>query len=173
MKLRNNGFAISLVLYGLLVLFLILVVAMLGILSSYKSRMNKLIDEGNNGARENVKNQIEIDNMVVIKIDDNTFKKCKESSIKDSIVYKEPLIMSDGLSYDDLAKNSFMNSLLINDCKTSDECFFSSNEVNCVDGGSTYYKCDAKIYNNCIDSELVEGYKDLKIYSNEENTNNS
>ena len=118
MKLKNNGFAISVILYGLLVLFLILVVAMLGILSSYKSRMNKLIDEGNNGARENIRKQIEIDNMTVIKISDNTFKKCKESSIKDRIVNKESLIMSDGLSYDDLAKNSFMNSLLINDCNT-------------------------------------------------------
>lgn len=51
MKLNNKGFAITIVLYGIFVLFLLLLVSMLGIISTYKLRLEKLNDEGN-GARE-------------------------------------------------------------------------------------------------------------------------
>lgn len=42
MKLNNKGFAITLVLYGTLVLFLLLLVSLLGILSTYKLRLEKI-----------------------------------------------------------------------------------------------------------------------------------
>lgn len=49
--MNNKGFAITTILYGLLILFLLLMVSMLGILSSYKDRLEMLI-ENTNGARE-------------------------------------------------------------------------------------------------------------------------
>lgn len=49
--MNNKGFAITTILYGILILFLMLLVSMLGILSSYQDRMELLI-ESNNGARD-------------------------------------------------------------------------------------------------------------------------
>lgn len=51
MKLDNRGFAITTVLYGTLILFLMLLTSMLGILSTHRVRMEKLIEE-DNGARD-------------------------------------------------------------------------------------------------------------------------
>ena len=51
--MNNKGFAITTVLYGTLILFCLLLVSMLGILSSYKNNLDKLINE-NGGARSNV-----------------------------------------------------------------------------------------------------------------------
>lgn len=48
--MNNKGFAITTILYGILILFLMLLLSMLGILSTYKDRMEMLI-ENNNGAR--------------------------------------------------------------------------------------------------------------------------
>ena len=45
MKLNNKGFAITTALYGTLVLFLMLSMASLGMMGTYKARMDKLIDE--------------------------------------------------------------------------------------------------------------------------------
>ena len=45
MRLNNKGFAITLVLYGTLVLFLLLLVSLLGILSTYKLRIEKIYPE--------------------------------------------------------------------------------------------------------------------------------
>ena len=44
MKLNNKGFAISTVLYGTLILFLMLFLSLLGILSQYKSNLEKLVE---------------------------------------------------------------------------------------------------------------------------------
>ena len=49
--MNNKGFAITTILYGVLILFLLLLVSMLGILSTYKSRLGLLVDS-NNGARD-------------------------------------------------------------------------------------------------------------------------
>lgn len=49
--MNNKGFAITTILYGMLILFLMLFLSMLGILSTYKDRLSMLID-GNNGARD-------------------------------------------------------------------------------------------------------------------------
>ena len=49
--MNNKGFAITTILYGTLILFLMLLVSMLAILASYKDRLGMLI-ENNNGARE-------------------------------------------------------------------------------------------------------------------------
>ena len=49
--MNNKGFAITTILYEMLILFLLLIVAMLGILSTYKDRLGMLIDN-NNGARD-------------------------------------------------------------------------------------------------------------------------
>ena len=49
--MNNKGFAITTILYGTLILFLMLFLSMLGILSSYKDRINMLV-ENNNGARD-------------------------------------------------------------------------------------------------------------------------
>jgi len=48
--MNNKGFAITTILYGILILFLMLLLSMLGILSSYNDRMEMLI-EHNKGAR--------------------------------------------------------------------------------------------------------------------------
>lgn len=49
--MNNKGFAITTILYGTLILFLLLLVSLLGILSSYNDRLEKLIDN-NKGARD-------------------------------------------------------------------------------------------------------------------------
>ena len=51
MKLNNKGFAITTILYGTLILFLMLMLSMLEILSSYKDRLEILI-ESSNGSRD-------------------------------------------------------------------------------------------------------------------------
>ena len=49
--MNNKGFAITTILYGMLILFLILIVAMLGMLTTYKDRLALLIED-TNGARK-------------------------------------------------------------------------------------------------------------------------
>lgn len=51
LRLNNKGFAITTILYGALVLFLMLLISMLGMLSTYKDRLEMLIEK-NNGARD-------------------------------------------------------------------------------------------------------------------------
>ena len=51
MKLNNKWFAITTILYGTLILFMLLFVSLLGILSQYKKNLERLI-EANNGARD-------------------------------------------------------------------------------------------------------------------------
>lgn len=48
--MNNKGFAVTTILYGIMVLFCLLLVSLLSILSSYRKTQDKLIDE-NNGAR--------------------------------------------------------------------------------------------------------------------------
>ena len=48
--MNNKGFAITTILYGTLILFLMLLLSMLKILSTYSDRLEMLI-ENNNGAR--------------------------------------------------------------------------------------------------------------------------
>ncbi len=48
--MNNKGFAITTILYGVLILFCLLLLSMLGILSSYRGNLEKLMDK-NNGAR--------------------------------------------------------------------------------------------------------------------------
>ena len=52
--MNNKGFAITTVLYGTLILFCLLLVSMLGILSTYKNNLDKLIN-ASNGTRDIVK----------------------------------------------------------------------------------------------------------------------
>lgn len=49
--MNNKGFAITTILYGMLILFLMLLMSLLGMLATYKDRLEKLI-ENTNGARE-------------------------------------------------------------------------------------------------------------------------
>jgi hypothetical protein len=49
--MNNKGFAITTLLYGTLILFLMLLLSMLGLLATYKDRLEILIDS-NNGARD-------------------------------------------------------------------------------------------------------------------------
>ena len=51
LRMNIKGFAITTILYGILILFLMLLVSMLGILNTYNDRMEMLI-ENNNGARD-------------------------------------------------------------------------------------------------------------------------
>lgn len=51
MKLNNKGFAITTILYGTLILFMLLFVSLLGIMSQYKKNLERLIEE-TNGARD-------------------------------------------------------------------------------------------------------------------------
>ena len=45
MKLNNKGFAITTIIYGTLVIFLLLLASLLGILSTHKVRLQKLKDQ--------------------------------------------------------------------------------------------------------------------------------
>jgi len=49
--MNNKGFAITTILYGTLILFMLLLVSMLGILAIYKGNLEKLINS-NNGTRD-------------------------------------------------------------------------------------------------------------------------
>ena len=49
--MNNRGFAITTILYGMLIIFCLLLVSMLGILSVYKGNVEKLLDN-TNGARD-------------------------------------------------------------------------------------------------------------------------
>ena len=49
--MNNKGFAITAILYGLLILFCFLLVSLLGIMSTYRGNLEKLV-ENNNGARD-------------------------------------------------------------------------------------------------------------------------
>ena len=49
--MNNKGFAITTILYGTMILFLLLISSMLGILSAYKEKLSILIDS-TNGARD-------------------------------------------------------------------------------------------------------------------------
>lgn len=51
--MNNKGFAITTILYGTLILFLMLLLSMLKILSTYSDRLEMLV-ENNNGARFNI-----------------------------------------------------------------------------------------------------------------------
>lgn len=51
--MNNKGFAITTVLYGLLILFCFLLVSLLGILSTHRNNLEKLIDNSN-GSRDMV-----------------------------------------------------------------------------------------------------------------------
>ena len=52
--MNNKGFAVTTILYGIMVLFCLLLVSLLGILSSYRKTQELLINE-NNGARSILK----------------------------------------------------------------------------------------------------------------------
>jgi len=58
--MNNKGFAITTILYGTLIIFLMLMLSMLGILSTYKDRLEMLI-ENTNGARDIINSQYEED----------------------------------------------------------------------------------------------------------------
>ena len=49
--MNNKGFAITTILYGIMILFVFLLMSLLGILSVYRNNLDKLI-ESNHGARE-------------------------------------------------------------------------------------------------------------------------
>lgn len=55
--MNNKGFAITTILYGILILFMMLLVSMLGMLSSYKDRLSILI-ENTNGTRDIINGEI-------------------------------------------------------------------------------------------------------------------
>ena len=48
--MNKNGFAITTILYGIMILFCVLLVSLLGILSSYK-KSQEILTESNNGTR--------------------------------------------------------------------------------------------------------------------------
>ena len=52
--MNNKGFAITTILYGIMILFCILLVSLLGLLASYKKTQNLLVDN-TNGTRDIVK----------------------------------------------------------------------------------------------------------------------
>ena len=52
--MNNKGFAITTILFGTMILFLLLLVSLLGILSTYRNNLEKLIQDGK-GAREIIK----------------------------------------------------------------------------------------------------------------------
>lgn len=58
MKLNNKGYAITTILYGTLIMFLMLMTSMMGILSTHKVRIEKLIEE-DKGATEIVNEVVE------------------------------------------------------------------------------------------------------------------
>lgn len=65
MKLNNKGFAITTILYGMLILFLLLFVSLLGILNQYRKNLEKLIEE-NNGTRSIVTMTVNSENEIPV-----------------------------------------------------------------------------------------------------------
>ena len=51
--MNNKGFAITTILFGTMILFMLLFVSLLGILSTYKGNLEKIMDSSN-GAREQI-----------------------------------------------------------------------------------------------------------------------
>ena len=56
--MNNKGFAITTILYGVLIIFCLLLVSMLGILSTYRGNLEKLMTH-TNGARDIIKSKRE------------------------------------------------------------------------------------------------------------------
>ncbi len=56
--MNNKGFAITTILYGILILFCMLLVAAMGILSTYRNNLEKLNEEVN-GTRDIIMSYIE------------------------------------------------------------------------------------------------------------------
>ncbi len=51
--MNNKGFAITTILYGLLILFCFLLVSLLGIMSTYRGNLERLVENAN-GSRDSV-----------------------------------------------------------------------------------------------------------------------
>ena len=70
--MNNRGFAITTIIFGTMVLFCLLLVSLLGILSTYKNNLEKLIDSAN-GARDIVtmKPNTSYENLTALKSDTN------------------------------------------------------------------------------------------------------
>ncbi len=54
--MNNKGFAITTILYGVLIIFCLLLLSMLGILATYRGNLEKL-NEKTNGARDIIANK--------------------------------------------------------------------------------------------------------------------
>lgn len=162
MRFKNNGFAISAVLYGLLVLFLILVVAMVGMISSYKANNGHLIEDSGGGAEKIIHEGLEVSDMVVIKMIDGTKKRCKSSK------YDPPKSYVDGELED--VKKEFADYLVSYECK-ADECYFYMSDIECKTE-SIGFKCSTILYKECIntsDDTLVDTkYASDNVYTSSE-----
>ena len=79
MKLNNKGFAITTILYGTLILFMLLFVSLLGILSQYKKNLERLI-EANNGARDIVTMKLQNISSGLIICNTGNENKCQNNS---------------------------------------------------------------------------------------------
>ena len=73
--MNNKGFAITTIIFGTMVLFCLLLVSLLGILSTYKNNLEKLIDSSN-GTRDivTIKPNIEYANINELKNSSNPEK---------------------------------------------------------------------------------------------------
>ncbi len=58
--MNNKGFAITTILYGILILFCMLLVAAMGILLTYRNNLEKLTEE-HNGTRDIVNSYVHVD----------------------------------------------------------------------------------------------------------------
>ncbi len=156
MKLKNNGFAISVVLYGLLILFLLLITSLLGILASYKAKMGKLIEDSN-GANKFVQDKIENEEKTVIKFGSTGSRERCIENVSDQTPF-------DKVSYPtiDDAKEAYRNFVASGICKLSEGCYFFENDIDCNDEIDNFI-CTVKYYNNCTE---IPSDMDVEIDAN-------
>ncbi len=151
MKKSNNGFAISSVLYGLLILFMLLLLSMFGILSAYKLKIDKLINDGN-GARTNLNNEILNLDKTVFMINSSEKVRCESSE-------KNGNVSSYENQNDDYFLDTFKDDVYTNMCKPSDNCYFFAKDVTCgrvtksfsslLNQNMYTAECKTLVYENC------------------------
>lgn len=146
-KLNNKGFAITTILYGTLILFLLLIVSSLGILSTYKLRMDKLIN-ANNGARSIINGEYTVTNgeytvTIRYKTNGGTITKNTDvwSSDSEGLIYKNGKIFEHVYNYNDsLYEDGLQNwndpdNLFLENEECKEECkVIETKEWVCLEG---------------------------------------
>lgn len=133
--MNNKGFAITTILYGIFLLFMMLLLATIGILSSYKHKVDILIDS-NNGARDIV--SVYDEGSYLMTIEGRSYYKTNPGAAMIAYVYDGaytgPLLIST-----DPSAVVYSTDCTIPECKA--ECSYNGtkNQTECnIDSATNY-----------------------------------